>query len=132
MNDRLNKILAHPLHKFLGVTSISSEAGRGAFSITLTDNVINSAGILHGGVIYALCDVCAYGGLVSLLDERTEAVTHDIQISIMRSAKFADVVDFQSEVIKRGKSICFIDVQVTVSGEVIASARVTKSMREAR
>ena len=132
MKDRLNIILKHPLHNFLGVTSISSDAGRGALSVTLTENVINPAGALHGGVIYSLCDVCAYGGLLSLLDEKTEAVTHDIQISVMRSAKLADVVDFQSEVVKMGKSVCFLDVKVTVAGEIIASARVTKSIRKVR
>jgi uncharacterized protein (TIGR00369 family) len=132
MNDRLNKILALPLHKFLGLTALSSDAGRGALSIAITENLINPAGIFHGGVIYVLCDVCAYGGLLSLLDEGTEAVTHDIQISVMRSAKLADVADFQSEVVKMGKRICFIDVKVTVSGEIIASARVTKSIRQVR
>ena len=132
MSDRLSKILALPLHKFLGLTTLSSDAGRGALSITITENLINPAGIFHGGVIYVLCDVCAYGGLLSLLDEGTEAVTHDIQISVMRSAKLADVVDFQSEVVKLGKRICFIDVKVTVSGEIIASARVTKSIRQVR
>ena len=132
MNDRLNKIIALPLHQFLGLTALSSDAGRGALSITITENLINPAGIFHGGVIYVLCDVCAYGGLLSLLDEDTEAVTHDIQISVMRSAKLADVVDFQSDVVKLGKTICFIDVKVTVSGEIIASARVTKSIRRMR
>ena len=129
MNDRLNKILALPLHQFLGVTALSSDAGRGALSITITENLINPAGILHGGVIYVLCDVCAYAGLLSLLDDGTEAMTHDIQISVMRSARLADVVDFQSEVVKMGKRICFIDVKATVNGEIIAAARVTKSIR---
>ncbi len=132
MNDRLNAIPEHPFHQFLGVTSITSDKGCGALSVTLTENVINSAGILHGGAIYVLCDVCAYGGLVSLLDENTAAVTHDIQISVMRSARLGDVVDFRSEVVKMGKSVCFIDVKVTVSGEIIASARVIKTIRKAR
>ena len=132
MNDRLNTIAALPLHKFLGVTALNSDAGRGALSITITENLINPAGIFHGGVIYVLCDVCAYAGLLSLLDENTEAVTHDIQISVMRSAKLADVVDFQSEVVKLGKRICFIDVKVTVCGEIVASARVTKTIRKVR
>lgn len=132
MDTRLKKMLAHPLHQFLGVTAINADAGRGALSITLSENVINPAGLFHGGVIYILCDVCAYGGLLSLLDDRTDAVTHDIQISVMRSAKLGDVVDFQSEVAKLGKTICFIDVKVTVSGQMIASARVTKSIRRMR
>lgn len=62
MSDRIKRVLAHPLHTFLGIVSMESASGRGESSIKVTENVVNPAGIFHGGVIYLLCDVCAYGG----------------------------------------------------------------------
>ncbi len=132
MNDRLKNVIALPLHQYLGVTSIKSESGCGELSIKVSENLVNPSGRFHGGAIYALCDVCAYGGLLSLIDDRTEAVTHDIQISIMRSAKLGDFVYFNSEVVKLGKSLCFFDVKVTLTGQIIASAKVTKSILSGR
>jgi acyl-coenzyme A thioesterase PaaI-like protein len=52
MDDRLKKIIEHPLHKYLGVTSIESESGCGKLPLKIMENVINPSGIFHGGVIY--------------------------------------------------------------------------------
>lgn len=128
MNDRIDKVIALPFHRFLGVTTVESEAGRGKLSVTINENTANLVGVFHGGALYTLCDVCGYCGLLSLIDEKTNAVTHDIQVSVMRAAKLGDVVDFSSEVIKLGKKVCFIDVKVSVAGTLIASARITKSI----
>ena len=128
MDERLKKVIEFPLHKYLGLTSIESIAGCGKLPLKLSENIINLSGSLHGGVIYTLCDVCAYCGLLSLIDDNVEAVTHDIQISIMHPAKLGDFVYFNSEVIKLGKRLCFIDVKVSLKGQIIASAKITKSI----
>jgi uncharacterized protein (TIGR00369 family) len=128
MNQRLKKVLGLPLHRELGVTSIVSVDGRGTMDVTVNGKMVNVNGILHGGVVYLLCDVCAYGGLVSMLDDDTEAVTHDIHVSVMKSAREGDRVTFTSEVVRFGRTICFIDVKAAVGDQVIASARITKSI----
>lgn len=128
MNERLEKVLQHPLHQHLGIEFIDSEKGIGRLGITVGGNNLNPAGALHGGVVYLLSDVCAYSGLLSLLDDTTEAVTHDIQVSVLRGAAPGDRVEFRSEVVKLGRSLCFIDVKASVADKVIALARVTKSL----
>jgi len=128
MNERLKKVIEHPLHRHLGVTDIKSEAGCGELIFTITANAANPVGMFHGGVIYLLCDVCAYAGLLSLLDDNTEAVTHDIQVSVMQATRLGDVVEFHSEVVKLGTRICFIDVKVMSANNIIASARIIKSL----
>lgn len=128
MNERLKAAIAIPFHQFLGVTAITSQSGSGEMDVKVTKNIINPSGKFHGGALYALCDVCAYAGLASLMDDRTEAVTNDIHVSVMRAATLDDVVHFKSEILKRGKRLCFIDVKVTLDGQLIASAKVTKSM----
>ena len=128
MNPRLEHSIAIPFHEYLGVTSATSESGRGELSVEVSANTVNPSGLFHGGAIYALCDVCAYTALLSLMDDDTEAVTNDIHVSLMRGAVAGDVVRFRSEVVKHGKRLCFIDVKATVNGQLIATASVTKSL----
>ena len=128
MNPRLQNVLNHPLHQFLGVADIHSADGQGEIRITVTDELVNPAGIFHGGVVYVLSDVCAYAGLLSLLEDSEEAVTHDLHVSVLRPAKLGDEVVFRSDVVKRGRQLCFLDVTASVNEKVIATARVTKSI----
>lgn len=127
-DERLEAVIAHPLHRDLGIETIDSQEGGGRFEIVVGERAVNPAGAFHGGVLYLLCDVCAYAGLLSTLDARTEAVTHDIHVSVMRSAARGDRVEFESSLVRRGRTLCFIDVLVTRAGKIIASARVTKSI----
>lgn len=128
MKERLKKNLELPFHKFLGLTAIESSNGRGEIDLKVTQNVVNSSGIFHGGVLYTVCDLCAYGGLLSLLDDDRVPVTHNIHVSILRAAKLGDTIKFTSEVVKRGRNICFMDVKAMVEGRLIATASVTKSL----
>lgn len=128
MNERVQSSLELPLHRFLGVTAIESAAGRGEIILKVTENVVNSSGMFHGGVLYTLCDVCAWGAVMSLLDDDTVPVTHDLHVSVMRPAKLGDTVRFSAEVVKRGRSVCFMEVKATVEGRLIATASVTKSL----
>ena len=132
MNPRLQNVLSHPLHQFLGVADIHSADGQGEIRITVTDELVNPAGVFHGGVVYVLSDVCAYAGLLSLLNDNEEAVTHDLHVSILRPAKHGDEVVFRSEVVKRGRQLCFIDVTASVNDKIIATIRVTKSVIDSR
>ncbi len=128
MNERAKKSLAIPFHQFLGVTSSTSQSGSAEITVEVKENIVNPSGKFHGGAIYALCDICAYTGLATLMDDQTEAVTNDIHVSMMRAATLGDVVHFKSEILKLGKRLCFIDVKVTANDKLIATAKVTKSM----
>jgi uncharacterized protein (TIGR00369 family) len=128
MNPRLRKVLDHPLHQFLGVADISSENGQGEIRIKVSEELVNPAGLFHGGVVYVLSDVCAYAGLLSLLSDNEEAVTHDLHVSVLRPAMLGNEVVFRSEVVKRGRQLCFLNVTATVDDKIIATARVTKSI----
>ena len=128
MNKRLQKVIDHPLHQQLGITDIISNQGRGSFQIKVDKSALNPSGALHGGVVFLLADVCAYAGLLSQLQPDQEAVTHDIHVSVMKPALLGDCVDFRSEVIRLGKRICFLEVNVSKGDSVLATARVTKSI----
>lgn len=126
--QRILQVVNHPLHRHLGMTGARSENGRGSFVFSVGDATVNPAGALHGGVVYLLCDVCAYLGLLSILPEDQEAVTHDIHVSMLRGAARGDQVKIESHILKKGQNLCFLDVEATTKGERIATARITKSL----
>ena len=76
-DPRLQTVIDHPLHQALGVRAIESQNGCGRMEFIAEGMTINPAGMLHGGVLYTLADVCAYAGLLSRLEPHQEAVTHD-------------------------------------------------------
>ncbi|MES1938858.1 thioesterase superfamily protein [Salinisphaera sp. T5B8] len=131
MDQRLQQVIDHPLHRHLGIERVDSAEGRARLSITVGDNTVNPAGVLHGGVLYLLCDVCAYAGLLSQLAATTQAVTHDIHVSIMRAARAGEVVVFESHPLRVGRRVAFIDVSAHVGERLVAQARVTKTLFEA-
>jgi len=128
MKKRLKSVLEQPVHKYLGISHVESEKGHGTLTFTANKEFILPTGALHGGILYLLCDLCAYIGLLSIISPEKDAATHDIHISVLRAARAGDAVIIESHVIKIGKNLCFIDVAATVSGEIVATARVTKSL----
>jgi uncharacterized protein (TIGR00369 family) len=126
--EKLIRLKQLPLHRFLDIHEINAHAGTAELTIIVKDNMVNMVNLLHGGIIYTLCDACAYAALTSKLDNDTEAVTHDIQVSVMRPAKLGEKVVFNAEVVKLGKRVCFMAVKAFVNDKLIATSTVTKSI----
>ncbi len=126
--NRLDAVRNLPLHRYLGVTRLTSDEGTGTLAFEVGEHTVNPAGVLHGGVVYALCDVCAYAGLLSLLKPDQEAVTHDLHVSVMRPAQYGDTVVITSRPVRLGRRIGFFEVTAAVDDTLIATARVTKSI----
>lgn len=117
-----------PLHIYLGVENIVSSKGDGALDFFVADHLINASGVLHGGVVYTILDVCAYAGLLSVLSDDQEALTHDLHVSVMRSARAGDRVKVHSNLVKIGRTLCFINATAQVNDTIIVQASITKSI----
>ena len=128
MSTRLTNLKNHKLHQYLGVKDILSKDGSSELYAVVNENTVNPSGIYHGGVVYTLCDVCAYSALIEQLDSDQNAVTHDIHVSVLRPAFENEEVVYSSSVVKLGRSLSFIDVEAKVNNKIIATARVTKSI----
>lgn len=126
--NRLERVEKFPLHQQLGINSIKASEDKADFTIVVNDSAVNPNGVLHGGVLYLLCDVCAYSALVGGLSQEQEAVTHDIHVSVLRSVKKGEKLTFSAQVIKKGKSICVMKVEASVGKKITAISTVTKSI----
>lgn len=127
-DPRLQTVIDHPLHQALGVRAIESQNGCGRMEFIAEGMTINPAGMLHGGVLYTLADVCAYAGLLSRLEPHQEAVTHDLHVSVLRPVTAGQSVTITSRIVRLGRAVCFLDAEVQAGGKTIATARVTKTL----
>jgi uncharacterized protein (TIGR00369 family) len=117
-----------PLHKHLGVRVLDSSDGQSLVELPVSAVSANPSNVLHGGIIYTVCDIAAYVALLTMLAPAESAVTHDLHVSCLRPAPIGTLVRFEGKVVQRGKRLAFVDVTATLEGKVIATARVTKSI----
>jgi uncharacterized protein (TIGR00369 family) len=125
-------LAAFPLHRDIGVEFLKAADGRSQLAFTVTEAMLTPAPALHAGYLYAVSDLAAYVALLSLLDPQESAVTHDIHVSVMRSAQQGERVEVCAEVVRRGRTLAFIDARCEADGRLLSTARVTKSMMGGR
>lgn len=125
---RLSLVEGLPLHRQLGVTTIDASDGRASLSVPVGDAVCNPAGVLHGGVLYLLCDVVSYAAALTTLADDEEAVTHAIHVSVLRPVARGARLELEGEVHKRGRTLAFLGAVARADGRVVARAEITKSI----
>lgn len=116
------------LHRFIGVEIQEAGVGKAHLSFMVRDSMLTPGASLHAGYLYTVCDFASYVALMSELADNEGAVTHDLHVSLMRSAGVGERVDVHAEVVRSGRSIAFLDVRAFVGERMIASARATKSL----
>lgn len=124
----LSLVENHPLHRFIGVETIEARDGASRIELTINQNAVNPIGVFHGGVGYMLCDMACYSALLSVLDEGQNAVTHDIHCSLMRGATLGERIVASGRVIRRGRSIAFMEAEIHCGERLLARGTVTKSI----
>ena len=127
-NPKLEAVRQLPLHRHLGVTDLTASDGRSELWLTVDEASTNPAGVLHGGVLYMLCDVASYTALLSVLDHAREAATHDIHVSVMAPATPGERVRFCGRVVQQGKRLVFTEAEARAGDRLLATARVTKTV----
>lgn len=121
-------LLQHPLHRAMGLREIETADGTAWFEVDIGPDTVNTADMFHGGVVYALADLAALSAALTRLPEGHFAVTHDLHVSMMRAGMRGQRARFEGRVLRMGRSLAFIQVEVSCAGEVLTRASVTKSI----
>ncbi len=121
-------VLAHPFHRFCGLELISQEPGASVCRFPVDDNTANPAGVLHGGILYGMMDVCAFLALTPMLADSEQAVSHDVHCSVLRPVSKGKSVELRARVDRKGKSIAFIRVEAWVDDKLVGTGTITKSV----
>ena len=124
----LDRVRQLPLHYSWGIRDIQSKEGQSEVLVEVTGDMLNPAHMLHGGLIYALCDVAAYTALLSRIDENQTGVTHQINVQVIRPVNLGDKMIVKGRLIRLGRSLSFLESKAYVNDKLVASATITKSM----
>lgn len=122
-------LLAHPLHRYMGLESLEAADGRAAFEIVPGDVHVNLNGVLHGGIVYTLCDLAGFAALYTQLPAGCHAATHDLHVSVMQAGRRGERIRFTGEVLRLGRSTAFLRGAVYRDTTLLASATITKTVR---
>lgn len=125
--DRVRVLLDVPLNRALGLAFDGHDAGVAHAHFDAGD--LHAAfGGTHGGVLYALLDAVAMLALLPALGAGQHAVTHDLHVSMMRPVPPGARCRLEGRVARKGRTLAFIDATAWVGDQLVASARVTKSL----
>ena len=124
---RDERLLAVPFNRHLGLVFDGREDGVAHGHLVAAPELV-AFSVLHGGVLSAAFDAMGLLAVAPDLAEDQHAATHDLHVSVMRSTPPGATVHLSARVVRRGRTLAFIDTQAKIDGKVVATARITKSI----
>jgi uncharacterized protein (TIGR00369 family) len=116
-----------PFASHLGIGLESLSEGEAELSLPYDDKLATMGDVVHGGAISSLIDAAAAAAAVSAAEGDTLAggTTVDLSVSLLAAARGSDL-RARARVIRRGKAISFLEVDVTDGdGSPVAKGLVT-------
>jgi uncharacterized protein (TIGR00369 family) len=110
-----------PFIDLLGARAEGREKGRAVVSLQMHEELRNSWGFAHGGVVVTLLDVCMGSAAVTVDPDALGIVTIDLAVSFLRSAN--GHLRAEGRVLRGGRSVVHCEGEVRDdAGELVAKA----------
>lgn len=112
----------NPFHKMLGITLVEHRSGFGRIMLTRTGQTPQGVGgSVHGGVLASMVDIAMLVAVFAeLRDGEVPAGTAELGITYLRPA-MADEIYATARVIKRGRQLASIEVDITDGEEKLCA-----------
>ncbi len=120
-----------PFLDLVGVTFEKVEGGTARAAVEVTDKLLNSTRVVHGGATFTLADCGMGGALHSHLGEGERVRTVETQIVYFRAASTGKLI-CDATVVHRSKRIAVVECEVKQRGRLVAKAIGTFSVLRAR
>lgn len=117
-----------PFFNLLKMEIKDLEKGKAVVAVKPQEQLLQSAGLMHGGVIATLCDVAVAVAVVTLTEPHANLVTVELKVNYLKPVKDNEIYAC-AEIIKKGKKIVVSDVLVIDKyGERYAAALATYAL----
>jgi acyl-coenzyme A thioesterase 13 len=128
LKERLEAAAERGFGKTCGFRLVSMGSGKARVGLTVGQEVQNLGGTLHGGAIATLVDDAGTIAIMTADREGRPGVTTDLNVSYFAPAPGGSVVHADAEVLKIGKTLAFVtvDVKRAADGVLVAQGRMTK------
>jgi uncharacterized protein (TIGR00369 family) len=126
-------IVASPFGRRLGVRIDMVERDRVVVRLPFSADNVTVVDVVHGGAIAGLVDIAATGAAWSGVEDAAgrRGTTIGLSVAYLSAAR-ARELSAEARVRRRGRSVCFVDVDVRdADGAEVASAQVTYKLAAA-
>jgi acyl-CoA thioesterase len=120
-----------PFASLIGLSFAARANGYSQCVLTVSNNLFNPNGVLHGGVVYAMADTGMGGALHSSLADDETCATIEINIVYLKAVT-AGVLNCETRLIHRGRNIGVLESNVENEGRLVAKALGTFSILKRR
>ena len=120
-------VLAVPINAHMGLVFDGRE-GDTAFAHFVVGERVAAFGGLHAGALYTLFEVVALFALIPTLGPAEHAAGVDFHASFMKGVPAGATCSLRATVVRRGRTLAFIEARAEVDGKPVATAHLTKSI----
>jgi acyl-CoA thioesterase len=114
-----------PIWSTMGMDVVDVRAGWAQVRVRFSRTLINSNGVVHGGVLFSAADAATAVALLGLLEDGDLIATTEMKINFIKAVDGRDVVA-EAHILHRGKRTAVGDVTVRDSaGNLVAKALTT-------
>jgi len=127
MIDFVTEFMRHsPFGTGLGLRLEHIENDRARVVLPYDESVTTYADIVHGGAVSTLVDVAATAAAWSAAEptDTPRGATIGLSVDFLRAARAGDL-EADARVIRRGRSICFCEVDVRLGDALVAKGLVS-------
>ena len=120
---------ASPAWTWLGLRELMLGEGSATVEMTATEDMANSAGFVHGGMISALADSAMGRALHTIKPGVVRAMSFDLKLSFISAAKVGETLRATGQVVHAGRRTGVTECRIEGSdGRLVATASGTFAM----
>ncbi len=109
--------------------SVDPDAGTIETSFTATEQFLNPAGVVQGGLLAAMLDDTLGPALVATLSHGEWAPTTDLHVQFLRPARPGRIIG-RGRIVRRGGQVAFLAGElIDEQGDLLATATATANIR---
>jgi len=116
-----------PFAHHVGLRIDEPREGTGRCVVSIDEHHYNSAGIVHGGVLFTLADTAMGAALHSTLAPGESCATIEMKISYFKPV-VAGAIVCTAEIVNKGRTIASLESSLHVDGVLVAKANGTFSI----
>lgn len=99
------------LSSFLGMATEQTGTGQAVARVTVTPDLLNPHGSLHGAVLFAMVDTAMGAATLSVIDDTSSCASIDVQVRFCKAVFDGELVA-TATVMKAGKRVVHLRAEV--------------------
>jgi uncharacterized protein (TIGR00369 family) len=115
--------VSSPAWRWFGIKDVSEEEGMAIVEMTPTEDMANTMGLVHGGMISALADSAMGRSLRTIKPGVARSMSFDLKLSFISAAKVGETLRATGRVVHAGRRTAVTECRVEgPGGRLVATA----------